>query len=180
VTPRTWAIFGALLSGAAFRCVPRKRYWPEAHPRSGRARTGSGPRPFVTLLIAFRESDKKTNTITSLAKILTVDVDQLNNFLQKPIVKLRQIFDISGFWSWRAGITGQPPSVVSVDLVDEDDIPGDKYSIEFTIGPRFPIRDIGRKAAQKLWNERGKIAGQLTKETVGYVGMTNQVCREIA
>ena len=50
-------------------------------------------------------SDNKTDTITSLAKILGVDANQLEKFLGSSKVKLGQEFDISGFWSWRAGIT---------------------------------------------------------------------------
>jgi hypothetical protein len=109
-------------------------------------------------------SDNKKDTITSLAKILGVDASQLNKFLQNPTVKLGGEFDVSGFWSWRAGITPPPPAVVFVDLVDESEIPGDKYSVEFNIGPPVPGGTISRRAAQKLWNERGKIAKLITKE----------------
>lgn len=116
---------------------------------------------------------EKGDTITSLAKILNVSAEQLNTFLQNPQnIQIGQEFDISGFWSWRAGITpGTEPAVVFVDLVDESEIPGDKYSIDVTIGPRFPIRNLSKQAAQKLWNEKGKIARQLTKED-------NRVLRE--
>lgn len=81
---------------------------------------------------------EKGDTITSLAKILNVSAEQLNTFFQNPQnIQIGQEFDISGFWSWRAGITTEP-AVVFIDLIDESEIPGDKYSIDITIGAKIP------------------------------------------
>lgn len=57
----------------------------------------------------------------------------MDNFFQNPkVIQIGQEFDVSGFWSWRS----QSGTFVGfVDLVPEDQIPGDRYSLEINIGP---------------------------------------------
>ncbi len=82
------------------------------------------------------ESDRKDDTIYSLAQILGVNFKQLNAFLQNPTVHIGDVFDVSGFWDY-AGIQ-RPKEAIAVDLVDPTEIPPDKYRVEIEVSLPIP------------------------------------------
>jgi RHS repeat-associated protein len=79
------------------------------------------------------ESDKKTDTITSLAKILNVSATALNKFFQNPTVHIGDGFDASGFGRGSIPTSrDQGSAVVRVFLVSEPESTGAKISRFFS------------------------------------------------
>ena len=90
------------------------------------------------------QSDKKSDTITSLALILHIPAKDLNRFFQNPTVHVGDVFDIRGFGAPSVTVRDRGPAVIQVFLVSEPE----------TNGERLIREQREMEAKHAAWGER--------------------------